>query len=339
MFEANDDSGTVPKHEPGTVRQQAGKRLRPADHVRLLHEKFGATDLVLPQPAPAVEKDDLLDEEGEAAFYSADLTDFVLKGEMLSLEIPFFSLEKKDLQTWRWENSDGRTRVEVTCGPAGRATMNDKDILVFCVSQIVEALNAGARPGRTLRFGARSFLVATGRGTRGDDYTRLRDSLKRLKGTLVSVETQGENTRSARQVGFLDEWAVLEKGHFHKVVTLEVTLSAWFFGLITKKNVLTLDRSYFSLGPLQRRLYEIARKHVGNQAQWQTSLEQLREKTGSRVARLRKFEERIKAIIEEDSIPCYRLALVGNGQVKFYQKDPEKYARLSLKGLVPPVDK
>lgn len=323
-------------------------RLRPADRMRLLAEKAVASASSISAiqskpctPAEAEAEDDVRggDDEGDAAVYTADFSDFPFKSEQLSLEVPLFSMEKKDLETWRWASSDGKTQVEVTCGPYGRATMFDKDILIYCISQIVAGLNTGAKPGRTLRFGARAFLVATGRGTRGDDYARLRDSLKRLKGTLVSVETQGEKTRSARQVGFLEEWSVLERGDFHKKVTVEVTLSSWFFGQVTKQNVLTLDPSYFSLSPFQRRLYEIARKHVGNQRHWQTSIEQLREKTGSRVARLRKFEEKIKEIIDKDSLPGYRLALVGKGQVKLYQKDPEKYARLSVKSLAPPVDK
>lgn len=325
-------------------------RLRPADRMRLLAEKAVASASSISAiqskpctPAEAEAEDDVREnDEGDAAVYTADFSDFPFKSEQLSLEVPLFSMEKKDLETWRWASSDGKTQVEVTCGPHGRATMHDKDILIYCVSQIMAGLNAGVRSGRTLRFGARAFLRATGRGTRGDDYVRLRDSLKRLKGTLITVETeggQGKNTRSARQVGFLDEWLVLERGEFHKKVTIEVTLSSWFFSQVTRQNVLTLDPSYFSLPPLQRRIYEIGRKHVGNQAGWLVSLEQLKDKTGSRVARLRKFEEKIREIIDADSIPVYRLGLVGKGQVKFYQKDQKKFARLSVKGLVPPVDK
>tara|TARA_A100000171_G_scaffold45547_1_gene49410 strand:+ start:2398 stop:3345 length:948 start_codon:yes stop_codon:yes gene_type:complete len=309
--------------------------------MRLLEEKALAALRSKLEPAgDDVQGVGLLEEHCcDLVFDCADVLDLPLKGEMLSLEIPFFSLERKDLLPWSWISSDGNTSVQVACSQDGRATMKDKDILIFCVSQIIAALNMGAKPGRTLRFGARAFLQATNRGTRGDDYRRLRDSLKRLKGTLVTVETRGKSTRSARQVSFIDEWSVLEKGEWQRVVTLEVTLSVWFFGLITKRSVLTIERSYFSLGPLQRRLYEIARKHVGNQAQWQVSLEQLRNKTGSRVARIRKFEEKIQEIIDLDCIPVYRLSLISSGQVKFYQKDQEKYARASFNALVPPVDK
>src|SRR3546814_14851429 len=45
---------------------------------------------------------------------------------------------------------------------------------------------------------------------------------------------------------------------------VEVRLSDWVFNAIRSNEVLTLNRQYFRLRkPLERRLYEIARKHCG----------------------------------------------------------------------------
>ena len=50
----------------------------------------------------------------------------------------------------------------------------------------------------------------------------------------------------------------------------------------TGHEVLTLHRDYFRLRkPLERRMYELARKHCGKQDEWSISLELLRKKCGS----------------------------------------------------------
>jgi len=43
---------------------------------------------------------------------------------------------------------------------------------------------------------------------------------------------------------------------------IEITLSEWVYRSVISKNVLTLNRDYFRLRkPLERRMYELARKH------------------------------------------------------------------------------
>lgn len=60
---------------------------------------------------------------------------------------------------------------------------------------------------------------------------------------------------------------------------VEITLSDWVFNAIKAKEVLTLHRDYFRLRkPLERRLYELARKHCGQKDEWKISLDLLQEK-------------------------------------------------------------
>jgi plasmid replication initiation protein len=48
---------------------------------------------------------------------------------------------------------------------------------------------------------------------------------------------------------------------------LRATLSDWVFNAVAAREILTLSRDYFRLRkPLERRLYELARKHCGQQA-------------------------------------------------------------------------
>jgi plasmid replication initiation protein len=58
------------------------------------------------------------------------------------MEHPIFSLATRpDTRVLHYAHND----VEVTVTPSvkGRATIHDKDILIYCVSQLVAALNAG----------------------------------------------------------------------------------------------------------------------------------------------------------------------------------------------------
>jgi len=72
--------------------------------------------------------------------------------------------------------------------------------------------------------------------------------------------------------------------------------------------------------PLERRLYEIARKHVGKQGIWEISLEALKQKCGSTTARLRDFKSDLDKIIESIRLPGYQMELTEDGKVVFYAR-------------------
>ena len=89
------------------------------------------------------------------------------------------------------------------------------------------------------------------------------------------------------------------------MILVTVTLSDWIYRSVLSRSVLTLHRDYFRLRkPLERRVYEIARKHCGRQAEWKIGLETLLKKTGSTSPR-RVFRKMIRDIAEEDGLPDY----------------------------------
>jgi hypothetical protein len=94
------------------------------------------------------------------------------------------------------------------------------------------------------------------------------------------------------------------------MAAIQITLNDWMFRAIVKdRRVLTINRDYFKLSMgLERRLYELARKHCGSQQEWRISLERLYQKCGS-TDTLRKFKFRLKQAIERDNIPDYRFSL------------------------------
>jgi plasmid replication initiation protein len=71
------------------------------------------------------------------------------------------------------------------------------------------------------------------------------------------------------------------------MVAIELRLSDWLYNAILGREVLTLNRHYFRLsGGLERRLYELARKHCGHQVKWTIGVDLLHKKTGSTAMRV-----------------------------------------------------
>ncbi|MGC8551104.1 MAG: replication initiator protein A [Acidobacteriaceae bacterium] len=262
-------------------------------------------------------------------FFVLDLIDYAFKGDVASMETPLFSLAtKKDTSPWYWQSEDGAKKVEVTCNATyGRATQHDKDILIYCMSQITEAINHGTGASRTVRFTAYDFLKATNRNTYGDDYDRLRDALNRLRGTSITTDVRTGGQRITKGFGIIDSWETIEKSPTNnRMVAVEITLSKWLWNGITAHEVLTIHPDYFRLRkPLERRLYEIARKHVGRQGIWIIALESLHKKSGSRASQ-KEFMRALREIIAADTLPDYRYHFDENGKVYVYARNGKMLA-------------
>jgi Replication initiator protein A len=109
------------------------------------------------------------------------------------------------------------------------------------------------------------------------------------------------------------------------MVAVEVTLNEWLYKAILAREVLTLNRDYFRLdGGLERRIYELARKHCGSQAEMDHRNRSSAQK--ERFSRsLKRFRELLKRIASSDSLPDYRMIYDPSGnKVSFYTKDAKK---------------
>lgn len=239
-------------------------------------------------------------------FFLCDIFDAVPKSDMQSMEHPLFSLSTRpDRRILDYEHRG--TRIQVVPSVKGLATIHDKDILIFCISQLMAALNAGREVSRTLTLRAHDLLVATNRETSGDAYRRLREAFERLAGTriITNLETGGHEVTTG--FGLIERWEIVRKTRGGRMVSVSVTLSEWLFRAVVSKSVLTLSRDYFRLRkPLERRIYELARKHCGRQDTWKISLETLHKKSGSASPR-RVFRRMVRDLIESNHLPDYLL--------------------------------
>jgi plasmid replication initiation protein len=241
------------------------------------------------------------------------LFDYALKDDGASMEAPIFTLSTKpDLSSWFWQSQDGSKKIEVYPSVKGRATQFDKDVLIYIVSQMTDALNKGREDAknRTVRFRVHDYLVATNRHTSGREYKNLRLAFERLRGTNITTDIRTGGQRIAKGFGIIDDWEIIEKSPVdERMIAIEVTLSKWLYNAVQAHEVLTIHRDYFRLRkPLERRLYELARKHCGKQDIWKIGLELLQEKCGSK-SDLKRFRQAVRQIIATETIPDYRMGL------------------------------
>lgn len=240
--------------------------------------------------------------------FICDVLDAIPKDDMASMEHPIFSLATKpDTRVLRYEHKN--VVVEIAPSVRGLATIYDKDILIYCISQLMAKKNAGEPLAQTLHVNAHDLLIWTNRETSGDAYRRLKEAFERLRGTTITtnIKTNGED--SVEGFGLIDSFRIVRETRSGRMSELRVQLSDWVYRIIQGSEVLTLSRDYFRLRkPTDRRIYELARKHCGEQDEWKISLDLLHKKTGAS-SHYREFKSMVKELVQHDHLPDYRVAL------------------------------
>jgi len=254
----------------------------------------------------------LPDRHPQQDLFVCDIVDATPKGDMGSMEHPVFSLSTKpDMKTREYKNGDNF--VKISPSAKGLVTVHDRDVLIYCISQCIAAMNEGKQIHRKLKITAHDMLVSTNRQTSGRGYELLKDTLRRLQGTQIETNiTQGSRERFS-VFGLIDRAEVIRETRDGRMQEIEITLSDWVYDAIENNNVLTLSREYFQLRkPIERRLYELARKHCGKQPVWRIYLDNLANKTGS-ASSAKEFKRMVSKVIKDNAeqpyIPDYTFTL------------------------------
>jgi len=266
----------------------------------------------------------LPDRYRQGDFFLCDVLDAIPKDDMASMEHPLFSLSTRpDRRILRYDHNN--TRIEVTPSVRGLATIHDKDILIFCISQLMAGLNAGRKVSRSLTLKAHDLLVATNRETSGDSYRRLREAFERLAGTRITTNIVTGDHEVTAGFGLIESWEIVRRAPQSgraggRMVSVRVTLSDWLYRAVLGRSVLTLSREYFRLRkPLERRVYELVRKHCGHQASWTVSVDTLLKKSGSASPR-RVFRKMVRDMIGAATLPDYHMEEIPGDLIRFSRK-------------------
>ena len=267
-------------------------------------------------------------------FFIADIFDGIpFKDDMASMEYPIFSLStKSDVRTLEYSNNG--INIKISPSTQGLPTIFDKDILLYCGSLLMAEVNKGLTPPKTIRISSHDLLCATNRTKDGRGYTRLKKALERLKGVSITTDIKTNKIKQSEGFGLIDRWKIVESSRVKdRMVKLEITVSDWFYNSLVGKEVLTINRDYFRIRqPLERRIYEIARKHCGGQEIFKINLESLYKKTGS-TSPLKLFRLRVKKIVERNVLPDYLIHSEEKDILVFRKRRKTKLIEPTIKPL------
>jgi hypothetical protein len=270
-----------------------------------------------PEPEPKDLSPLLPDRHPEPDFFVCDIFDAMPKADTASMVHPLFTLSTKPDYRIREYSRNGNF-LTIKPGSDGAATVHDRDVLIYCISQCMAAINQGQKIERKMRFRAHDLLKTTNRKTSGEGYRLLQAALARLQGTQIETNITTGGKEQWKVFSFIDSAETIKETRDGRMQEVEITLSDWVFNAIREKggDILTISRDYFRLRkPLERRLYEIARKSCGQKAMHHYRIQTLYEITGS-ASTLPEFRRMLTKIIKDNQahmhIPDYVFELEGD---------------------------
>lgn len=238
-----------------------------------------------------------------------------VRGERSLMAFPFFALSKGKWTKPLAYKTD-KVSIEIVPTTKGVATIYDKEIVLYIASLMVAKLEAGEPVSQDFHFTAHDLFCVTGNNPSARSYTRLSQALERLQGTQIktNIEAGGEG-----EEGFFS-WLSEAKLYYSKngeqpggrrLKAVRVRLCDWLFRAILRdRQVLDYAPAFFQLGPVERRLYEIARSSCGS-GRYELTVDQLRLQLGYQNS-LAHFRHALKAILKADAIPDYRVMMCGD---------------------------
>ncbi len=230
-----------------------------------------------------------------------------VRGEQSIMDFPLFSLSKRpQMETMTYEAND--VKIEIRPSPNGIATMWDKEILIYVLSLMCQHLGKTDEVMNIFTFNAHDFFRATG-VTRPSkrDYDRFIEALGRLQGTQIRTNIK---TGSLGTKGFFSWFAEAQAmtkstaGGGEQLMPVRVQLCDWLVRAVSRdKRIYNYHNDYFRLGPIERRLYELAHCYCRDD-EAEIPLEALAAKIGS-TAPMRSLKLQLKKIAAENKLPEY----------------------------------
>src|SRR5271166_675417 len=270
-------------------------------------------------------------------FFVLDALDVAPRSDMASMEHPIFSLSTKP-ETRPLEYTHGENSLWIIPCVLGLPPVFDKDVTISCISRLIAMKNEGREIGPCIRLTTHDLLVQTNRPTNDRGYERLAPALDRLKGVSLKTKIKTGDSITTRGFGLISEYEYNRKGSMFadRLRYLEIELSPWLFRAIEACEVLPISRNYFRLRrPLDRRIYELARKHCGQQSQWRVSLTVLQKKSGSN-SPAKKFAFFIHHLAASNHLPDYAMTLEED-QAVFWRRAEGPAANRPGQGMPAPA--
>jgi plasmid replication initiation protein len=235
-----------------------------------------------------------------------------IRGERSLMAFPFFALAKN---AWMKPLTYATPTVTIEVRPSARgvATIYDKEIVLYIASLMAAKMEAGMEVSQDFTFTAHDLFTVTGANHSARTYARLSDALERLQGTQIrtNIEAGGEG-----EEGFFSwlsearlQYARSGKGE-KRLKAVRVRLCDWLFRAILRDGqVLDYAHTYFQLGPIERRIYEVARSSCVEGEPLEIDLDLLRHQIGFQNP-LSNFRIAMRQIAGANIVPDYDIRLI-----------------------------
>ena len=195
------------------------------------------------------------------------------------------------------------------------ATIYDEEIVLYTASLIARKIERGEEVGQDFIFTAHDLFSVMGVNHSARSYQRLSEALERLQGTQIktNIEAGGEGE---------EDWLSEARLHYSKTRTgerrlkaVKVRLCDWLHRAILRdKEVLAYAAAYFQLGPVERRIYEVACA-TAEEGRLEIDLATFRLQVGYQNP-LANFRAAMKSIAQPDAIPEYTVAMVEDAEAE-----------------------
>ncbi len=200
---------------------------------------------------------------------------------------PYFALSKRRrIKPMHFASAKGDIEIKIHGLPEfGIASIYDADILLWLATEVRRQYEKTGTINRTVFFNPRTMLKQIGKSKGGRQMDTLKSALLRLSTNFIRTTVRTEHQRKEGGFHWLDNWTTAEDRKTGEPNGLwSTTLNDWLVqGIVQDRNILTLNPAYFRMSSgLEKRLYQIARKHAGmQQFGMHITMESLHAKTGS----------------------------------------------------------
>lgn len=237
-----------------------------------------------------------------------------LHGEQTVAEFPFFALSKKGHMT-PMVFASGDAKIEINPSKTGVATIYDKEILLYIASLMAERMEKGEYVERVMSFTANDLFRVTSTNSSARSYASLKASLARLQGTqiITNIETGGEGSDSAFSwLLKADIKYVKTPDGDRRVKRIEVMVCDWLYrAILVDRRIAAYHHDFFKLGPIERRLYELAKFNCADGGGFEIDMEALAIRVGCATDKrgLEYFKKQLREVAETQSLPEYEVRL------------------------------
>lgn len=253
------------------------------------------------------------------------LLDQDIVGDRSIMAYPFFGLDRKPSMTPIIYETD-QIKIEVRPSHDGLATIYDKEVILYVASLVAQRVTNGEPTTQDFQFTAHDFFNATATNLGGRSYARMDAMLTRLQGTQIrtNIETGGEGEAGA--FSWLSEYQLSyaqgTKGD-KRLRAVRVRLCNWLYrAIVNNLEFLKYSTDYFDLGPVERRLYEVALAACPEGGTLEIDVADLRHQVGYK-STINRFRIELKRISDGQTIPDFTMALTNGATPQPARRGPK----------------